>query len=195
MTGTHELNNGRYARTIVVHQGECTVTADASLTLSTVLGSCVSACIRDRVAGVGGMNHFLLAAPGGQRADRFGAPARYGAYAMELLINRILTAGSGRKANLEFKVFGGGVITPALNDVGARNLAFLGDFLAAEGYAIASRDVGGSYARRVLFNPVSGRALVRRLDAGNAAAIARQELQMARRAPVRAVPELEVELF
>jgi chemotaxis protein CheD len=180
---------------VAVHQGECTVSDDASLMLSAVLGSCISACVRDRVARVGGMNHFLLAAPGGQAPDRFGAPARYGAYAMELLINRVLSAGTGRKANLEIKVFGGGIVSRALTDVGARNIGFVRRFLAEEGYAIASEDMGGGFARRVLFQPASGRALVRRLTAARAAAIARSELQIARLVPTRDAAGPDVELF
>lgn len=179
----------------MVAQGECLVTPDAETTLSALLGSCVAACIRDRVAGVGGMNHFLLAAPMGQRADRFGAPARYGAYAMELLINRVLAAGTGHKANLEIKIFGGGVISPALTDVGARNIGFVRRFLAAEGYVTASEDVGGGFARRILFRPSTGKALVRKVLAGDAAALARRELELARRPPERDSREADVELF
>ncbi len=147
-----------------VHQGDCLVSAEPDLTFSTVLGSCISACVRDRVANVGGMNHFLLAEQSASAQDRYGASARYGAFAMEQLINKVLSLGSGRKQNLQIKVFGGGLIHGALTDVGAKNIAFVRQFLAEEGYELEKEDVGGTFARRVLFKPHSGRAMVKRLD-------------------------------
>jgi chemotaxis protein CheD len=175
-----------------VHQGDCLVSADRSLTYSTVLGSCVAACIRDTVAEVGGMNHFLLAEPAGGTRDRYGASARYGAFAMEQLINKVLTRGTGRKANLEIKIFGGGLISSALIDIGRKNIEFVHEFLSNEGYAVAKEDVGGTFARRVMFKPHSGRAFVRRLDGTAGAAVARQEMDVVRRPLFRAA---EIELF
>ncbi|OJX16595.1 MAG: hypothetical protein BGO82_01700 [Devosia sp. 67-54] len=161
-----------------IHQGDCLVGGEADLTFSTILGSCVAACIRDIEARVGGMNHFLLAEPSGSARDRYGASARYGAFAMEQLINKVLTRGSGRKANLEIKIFGGGLINSALTDVGAKNIEFVREFLGNEGYVIASEDVGGSFARRVMFKPHSGRAFVKRLDSVAASSVAREELSI-----------------
>jgi chemotaxis protein CheD len=178
-----------------VHQGDCHVGRDADLTYSTVLGSCVSACVRDRAAQVGGMNHFLLAEPPGLARDEYSASARYGAFAMEQLINMVLSQGSGRKANLEIKIFGGGNINAALNDVGARNIEFVRQFLADEGYALAGADVGGTYARRVLFKPASGRAFVKRLDSAENARLATEELAIARRRVVVKAPVDDIELF
>src|SRR5690606_20732338 len=102
-----------------VHQGDCDVSNAADVTFSTVLGSCISACVRDRALNVGGMNHFLLAEQSGSARDRYGASARYGAFAMEQLINKVLSQGSGKKANLEIKVVGGGKINAALDAGGA----------------------------------------------------------------------------
>ena len=170
-----------------IHQGDCLVGGEADLTFSTILGSCVSACIRDVEAQVGGMNHFLLAEPSGSARDRYGASARYGAFAMEQLINKVLTRGSGRKANLEIKIFGGGLINSALTDVGAKNIEFVHEFLVNEGYVIASEDVGGSYARRVMFKPHSGRAFVRRLDSVAASSVAREELSIVGRRRAQAI--------
>lgn len=178
-----------------VHQGDCHVSDDMNLTYSTVLGSCVSACVRDRVARVGGMNHFLLAEQSGSSKDRYGASARYGAFAMEQLINRVLSQGSGRKANLEIKVFGGGKINAALDDVGAKNIEFVHEFLLAEGYAMASEDLGGSFARRVLFKPYSGRAFVKRLDSEAGANIAREEIAIVGRRAIVPAPASDIELF
>ncbi|GHA25710.1 putative chemoreceptor glutamine deamidase CheD [Devosia pacifica] len=178
-----------------VHQGDCAVSGDAGLTYSTVLGSCISACIYDPVARVGGMNHFLLGMQSGTAKDRYGASARYGAFAMEQLINLVLSRGSGRKSNLSIKVFGGGKISAALDDVGAKNVEFVREFLAAEGYAIASSDLGGNFARRVLFKPVSGKAFVKRLDSSAEAGVAREEIAIVRRGPVVAPVDNDIELF
>ncbi|MBD8067118.1 chemotaxis protein CheD [Devosia sp. PTR5] len=178
-----------------VHQGDCHISAAADVTFSTVLGSCIAACVRDRVAGVGGMNHFLLAEQSGSAKDRYGASARYGAFAMEQLINKVLSQGSGKKANLELKVFGGGKINSMLDDVGAKNIEFVRQFLKDEGYVAASEDLGGTYARRVLFKPNSGRAFVKRLDSDVGANVAREELAIARRRVVVPGPAADIELF
>lgn len=178
-----------------VHQGDCHISAAADVTFSTVLGSCIAACVRDRVAGVGGMNHFLLAEQSGSAKDRYGASARYGAFAMEQLINKVLSNGSGKKGNLELKVFGGGKINSMLDDVGAKNIEFVRQFLKDEGYVAASEDLGGTYARRVLFKPSSGRAFVKRLDSDVGANVAREELAIARRRVVVPGPAADIELF
>lgn len=178
-----------------VHQGDCHVSADKDLTYSTVLGSCISACVRDRVARVGGMNHFLLAEQSGTARDRYGASARYGAFAMEQLINKVLTQGTGNKANLEIKLFGGGKISSALDDVGLKNIEFVHQFLQDEGYIVNSQDLGGTYARRVLFKPVSGRAFVRRLDAEMGDNVAREEAAFVRRRIAVPAPMDDIELF
>jgi chemotaxis protein CheD len=176
-----------------VHQGECLVGEERDLTFSTVLGSCIAACVRDVDTGVGGMNHFLLAAPSGAARDRYGESARYGAFAMEQLINKVLTHGGGRKSSLEFKIFGGGLITAALSDIGAKNILFVHQFLIDEGYAIAAEDVGGSYARRVMYKPGSGRAFVKRLDSVTGASVASEELAIVSRRP--RIPAGDIELF
>lgn len=180
-----------------IHQGDCLVGGDEDLTFSTILGSCIAACIRDVEARVGGMNHFLLAEPSGSARDRYGASARYGAFAMEQLINKVLTRGTGRKANLEIKVFGGGLINSALTDVGAKNIEFVRQFLADEGYALAGEDLGGAFARRVMFKPHSGRAFVKRLDSDAGASVAREELSIVRKrvAPRAQAPAADIELF
>lgn len=178
-----------------VHQGDCHVSNAPDITFSTVLGSYVSACVRDRVANIGGMNHFLLAEQSGSAKDRYGASARYGAFAMEQLINKVLSQGTGRKSNLEIKIFGGGKINSALDDVGAKNIEFVRQFLADEGYVATSEDLGGTYARRVLFKPHSGRAFVRRLDSEVGANVAQEELAIARRRVVVPPPVDDIELF
>jgi chemotaxis protein CheD len=98
---------------------------------------------------------------------------------MEQLINQLLSRGSGKKSNLEIKIFGGGVINAALRDIGSKNIDFVHEFIVNEGYVIASEDVGGTYARRVLFKPATGRAFVKRLDAAAGASVASEELAIA----------------
>ncbi|HVW93077.1 MAG TPA: hypothetical protein VHB74_10770 [Devosia sp.] len=177
-----------------VHQGDCLVSGE-DVTFSTVLGSCVSACVRDVVARVGGMNHFLLAEQSGSARDRYGASARYGAFAMERLINTVLSRGTGSKANLEIKVFGGGLINSALVDIGAKNIEFVRQFLADEGYAAAGEDLGGTFARRVLFKPQSGRVFVKRLASQEGDGVAREELAIMVRRPVVPAAANDIELF
>ncbi|MGV3650911.1 MAG: chemotaxis protein CheD [Devosia sp.] len=176
----------------MVHQGEWLVSGDPGTVLTTVLGSCISACVHDRVAQVGGMNHFLLAEAPGSMGSRFSATARYGAFAMEALINAVLARGSGNKQNLDFKLFGGGRVSAALSDVGARNIAFIAQFMAAEGYVPLSSDMGGEFARKVIFVPHSGRAFVKRVDAQLAGRVAMDELTLAARPAAR---DTEIELF
>lgn len=178
-----------------VLQGDCPVSERTDAIFSTLLGSCVAACIRDVEAKVGGMNHFLLAEPPGAARDRHGASARYGAFAMEQLINKVLTKGTGKKANLEIKVFGGGIISRALSDIGAKNIDFVREFLANEGYQVAAEDLGGAFARRVMFKPHSGRLIVRRLDNAAGESIARDELAIARRPVAARLQTPEIELF
>jgi len=178
-----------------VHQGDCHVSNGDDVTYSTVLGSCVSACVRDPDTGVGGMNHFLLAEQSGSARDRYGASARYGAFAMEKLINMVLSRGSGKKSTLDIKVFGGGNIHSSLTDVGAKNIEFVREFLRAEGYRISSEDLGGAYARRVLFKPLSGKAFVKRLDSTTGASLVREELAIAGRQQVVPPQTGDIELF
>lgn len=179
---------------VQITQGGTYVTADPHEVLTTVLGSCIAACIRDGGAGVGGMNHFLLAHGAG--ADQ--GAARYGVNAMELLINAILAKG-GVRARLEARLFGGANVIAGLSDVGAANAAFATRFLADEGIALVGGDVGGMAPRRVQFWPVSGRARQRALPCGDGTALGLRELaaagQQMRRRDERDGQEGEVELF
>lgn len=144
-------------RKIHVIQGEHHISGDDDVMLSTVLGSCVAACVYDPKAKVGGMNHFLLA----DSDNRSGSDAvRYGAYAMELLINGLLKKGADR-SRLQAKVFGGARMFDGLSDVGADNARFIRKFLADEGIPLLSESLGGTAARRVEFWPSSGRARLR----------------------------------
>jgi chemotaxis protein CheD len=142
---------------IHVGQGEHHISADPSVMLTTVLGSCVAACLTDPLAGVGGMNHFLLPEGAGAGAD---AGRRYGAYAMELLINDLIKAGA-RRERLEAKLFGGGRMFDGLRDVGVANADFAERFLSDEGIRVVGGSLRGAGGRRLHYWPVSGRALQR----------------------------------
>ena len=140
-------------RILHVIQGEFRISRDVNVVLATTLGSCVAACLRDAIAGVGGMNHFLL-----PQGDGFEGPfaQRYGAYAMELLINALLRSGA-RRERLEVKLFGGARLSDSLPDVGAQNIVFAERFLEREGIALGRGCVGGRHARRLQFWPATGR--------------------------------------
>ena len=141
--------------------GEYFVSSQGGL-LVTVLGSCVAACIRDGDAGVGGMNHFMLPDDGGR--ETVGTSARYGTYAMEVLINQLLKMGA-RRNRLEAKVFGGGAVMASLasSNVGAKNAEFVLDFLKTEKIPVVAKDLLDSYPRKVYYFPHSGRVLVKKL--------------------------------
>jgi len=133
---------------------------DTDIALVTLLGSCVAACIRDPLLKLGGMNHFML--PEGKIGD--GAPARYGSFAMELLINDMLKRGASR-SRLEAKVFGGGNVLKGFtsNPVGTRNAQFVREYLDAERIPVISEDLCGIHPRKVWFFPRTGRVVVQRL--------------------------------
>lgn len=140
--------------------GEFYATRDNEM-ITTVLGSCVSACIYDEHNKCGGMNHFML--PGSQGGAGDDTPARYGIYAMESLINAILKMGS-RKEHLKAKLFGGGQIIANMTDVGRKNIHFARHFLHREGIPLESSDLGLAFPRKINFYPLSGRVRVKRLQ-------------------------------
>lgn len=134
------------------------------MVLVTVLGSCVCACLRDRKSGIGGMNHFMLPDAGGDQGSPLADSARYGAYAMEILINQLLKMGAKRE-HLEAKVFGGGAVLRGFTvaNVGERNAEFVLDFLQTESIPVLAKDLLDIYPRKVYFFPASGLVRVKRL--------------------------------
>lgn len=173
--------------------GEYYVTG-RNMVLVTVLGSCVAACIRDRLSGIGGMNHFML--PGGDKESTpTGTSARYGTYAMELMINQLLKSGA-KRSNLEAKVFGGGNVLRGFTvaNVGQRNAEFVIDYLQTERIALLAEDLLGLYPRKVYYFPNTGRTLVKQLRSAHNDTILQRELQYGQRIKNSAV-QGEVELF
>lgn len=134
------------------------------MVLVTVLGSCVAACIRDKVSGMGGMNHFMLPDLANDNNLPTSQAARYGVYAMEMMINQLLKLGAKRE-NLEAKLFGGASVLKGFsaNNVGERNAEFALKYLQRENIAIASSDLLETYPRKVYFFPSSGRVLVKKI--------------------------------
>ncbi|MDY7575349.1 chemoreceptor glutamine deamidase CheD [Actimicrobium sp. CCI2.3] len=148
----------------------------------TVLGSCVSACIRDRVSGIGGMNHFMLPYGGTDIDSPVSASMRYGTYAMEVLINELLKAGA-RRENLEAKVFGGGNVLRgfiAIN-VGERNAQFVREYLKMEGIRVVAEDLNDIHPRKVYYFPRSGKVLVKKLKQLNNNTLVNREQDYASR--------------
>ena len=129
----------------------------------TVLGSCISACIRDPIAGVGGMNHFMLPEPTEVAHDSWGESTRYGSYAMESLINEILKRG-GLKSRLEIKLFGAGKIYEGSIDVGANNAKWVIGYLKSEGLGTVNTDLGDVCPRKVYYFTDSGRVLMKKIE-------------------------------
>ncbi len=161
----------------------------------TVLGSCVSACIRDRITGIGGMNHFMLPDSGADADSPVSASMRYGTYAMEILINDLLKAGA-RRENLEAKVFGGGNVLRgfiAIN-VGQRNAQFVRDYLRAENIRVMAEDLNDIHPRKVYFFPRTGKVLVKKLKQLNNNTLVNREQDYASRLQTTPVAG-DVELF
>lgn len=175
--------------------GEVYVTKEDEV-IVTVLGSCVSACIRDKVFGIGGMNHFMLPISNPEEEkNAYGLATRYGNYAMERLINDILKNGGMRK-NLEVKIFGGGKVLSNMNllDIGSRNISFVKEYIEVENLRLLAEDVGDVFPRKVYYHPLTGRVRMKKLrNMHNRTIIDREERYMKE---IRKEPETSsVELF
>jgi chemotaxis protein CheD len=160
--------------------GEFFITASEE-GITTVLGSCISACIRDPVIRVGGMNHFMLPEDTTQGKSAWldanaGLATRYGSFAMESLINGLLKLGA-RRERLEVKLFGGGHVLRAAIEVGDRNIQFARRWLQTEGFRISAEDVGGEMPRRIIYMPATGKVQVKHLRSADSVDIAKREQQ------------------
>ncbi len=166
--------------------------------IATVLGSCVSACVRDARHGIGAMNHFLLPLHKGEhwseKIAEDSQATRYGNYAMEHMINDVLKYG-GRKQDLEFKVFGGSRVIGEMGTIGNNNIRFVLNYLKIEGYRLLAQDVGGRNPRKVLFDPQSGKVRVKKIQSlHNETIIKREEEFMQSLEKPEAITG-EIELF
>lgn len=159
---------------LTIHIGGVRVSREPVI-LDTVLGSCIAACLHDPVAGIGGMNHFML--PEGGDPDN-PTSARYGVNAMELLISEIMKLG-GQRHRFQAKIFGGGHvlrIRESLDGIPQRNIDFVRRFLDAEQIPVVGEDLGGYLARRVLFNTRTGKVYVKHLGRNEAEQTAQEEM-------------------
>lgn len=171
---------------VKVGPGEHHVTGDPEAAIVTVLGSCVAACIRDPAIGVGGLNHFMLPESKDGVWGKASASLRYGNFAMERLINDILSRG-GKRARLEVKLFGGGRLAQQSGGVGERNAAYVEAYLRTEGIVPLVSEMGRNWAVRLIYLPVSGRAFLQDLPEGTSRVSdveARFERALPRRMPV-----------
>jgi len=159
---------------IKVMPGEFSIAHRNNEVLVTVLGSCVSACIRDRDKGLGGMNHFMLPASATGKWGEDAQSARFGNYAMEKLINELMKAGARREA-LEAKVFGGGNVIQSSTLVGTSNAEFVLRYLEQENIPCIAQDLGGNQPRRIHYSPHDGRVVRRLLNNTDSGAVARIE--------------------
>jgi chemotaxis protein CheD len=145
---------------ITVMQGSVEVSGDEDVLLTTILGSCIAACLYDSRARIGGMNHFLLAEPMPSAAATQQFDEHYGLYLMELLINEMMKAGAA-KSRMRAHLYGGANIQRGMRAIGSDNAAFAERFLNAEGISIGHSDVGGTVARRVDFLAAQGKSRCR----------------------------------
>lgn len=152
-------DRGRDTVVAKILPGEVYVTKQSEH-ISTVLGSCISACIYDCKMGIGGMNHFML--PANRNSGIDSLSCRYGNWAMEFLINEVIKNG-GCRDNFKIKVFGGGKIIRGMGDIGEGNIMFVSQYLKNEGLKVESHDVGGPWPRKVMFNPTTGKAHIKKL--------------------------------
>ena len=150
------------------------------MVLVTVLGSCVAACIRDRVSGIGGMNHFML--PDNKDDSPVAAGTRYGTYAMELMINQLLKAGA-KRGNLEAKLFGGGNVLRGftVTNVGERNVDFAQQYLEKEKIRVVAESLLDIYPRKIYFFPNSGRVMMKKLHHPNNDTVIEREAEYSSR--------------
>jgi chemotaxis protein CheD len=191
--GRRFFDNAAAAWMVKVFPGEFYVTKKADEVVLTVLGSCVAACIRDPLLGIGGMNHFML--PSHNSGDWGGdlKSTRFGNFAMEKLINEMIKAGCTRD-RMEIKVFGGANVTESSNAVGSDNSAFVLRYLEAEGLRCAAQDLGGTLPRRINYYPATGRVVRRLLGMNERGMVDREEHDYGKRL-LKQQPAGEIELF
>ncbi len=174
-------------RSVTVSQGETRVSGDPEIVLTTLLGSCIAACLYDPLARVGGINHYLLAHG---TVECSASMQRYGVHAMEMLINEMMAHGAMRK-RMKARIFGGATMNSHYHDIGGSNIAFARTFLKAEGIPLVGEDVGGNTARRVQFRAALGLARCRKIHDIQPSRVAAQ----APPPPAKPVSTGDVELF
>ena len=174
-----------------VSQGAFHVTSDRNAVLTTLLGSCIAVCARDPVAGLGGMNHFVLPSSEASLEETSLVALRYGSYSIERLINEIV-AGGGHRSRLEIKVFGGARMLDGSSRIGERNARFVQTYLATEGLRIAASDLGGHQARKIRYRPATGQVWLKRVSAPDQSVFLRERAVPAERLVPRSAGEIVI---
>ena len=154
--------HGRSVRLHHVAQGDCVFGFRPDDLLATLLGSCISVCVRDPSSGHGGMNHFLIPRSSAPLSDLKGVAMRFGSYAIERLVNRLIARGASRDT-LEFKLFGGANMHHQSLAIGAQNADFVEQFMAEEGFRVTASDLRGTQARKIRFLPSTGQVWLKRI--------------------------------
>lgn len=173
---THQFYDSHFhENAIKVLPGEYYATNERKL-IVTVLGSCVSVCLRDPVTGIGGMNHFLLPEDERGSPDILASSARYGVYAMEILINHLMKLGA-RKEYLQAKIFGGANVLPGMpsSSVGDKNSEFVRLYLSKEHIEVYSSDLLGAQPRKVFFFTDTGKVMIKKLKSAHIAPLVNRE--------------------
>ncbi len=178
---------------VKLYTGDCYVTAESRELLVTILGSCVAVCARDPIAKVGGMNHILLPGTGSIKLNNTTGSTRYGAFAMEKLINGLIKLG-GRKSRIETKIFGGSQVMRNDSMIGNRNIKFVEEYLHNESIPILAKDVGGDLPRRIHYFPDTGKVRLRRLRRKDDLRIAAKEREFVQ-TKVASDSSGEIEIF
>ncbi|MGB1238546.1 MAG: chemoreceptor glutamine deamidase CheD, partial [Pseudomonadales bacterium] len=175
---------------VKIKPGEFYVSGE-SIVITTVLGSCVSACIYDEHCGIGGMNHFML--PQSGQSSNLSRSMRYGLFAMEQLINEIMKHG-GKREHMQVKITGGGNMLNSYGGVGAQNIEFIQNYIKEEQLQLSGCDLGGTSARKIAYFPDEGRMLVNKIGANESLNLVESERSFRERA-TSSVDDTEVELF
>jgi chemotaxis protein CheD len=190
------LDKGADKWVVKVKPGGQHVSCKEKEVIATVLGSCVAACIWDPVVELGGMNHFMLPYDEDGLWSGASRALRYGNHAMDALINEML-AGGAVKRRMQVKFFGGANVMATaakMGGVGDDNCRFAQEYAVAEKLNVVSTDLGGSRGRRIMFDPVTGKAWRRLIKSTALDEITTQEVSMHKAPPLRK-PSENIELF
>jgi chemotaxis protein CheD len=152
--GELPIDEGDTMKRVYLYPGQI-VTSGQPLMVSTILGSCVSICLWDPAAKIGGVNHYLLPNnPLNGQSD-----LRYGNTAIERLIERLLALGV-KKQLLVAKVVGGASILTNFSDtrksIGDQNVDIARTLLAKHGINVSGEQTGGTRGRKLLFHTGNG---------------------------------------
>ena len=162
-------------------------------TITTVLGSCVSTCLWDPIERIGGMNHFMLPGDQASPGSPWAASARFGVYAMEVLINDMIRMGADRR-RLVAKVFGGAQLLAGFDklDVGAKNSEFVLEFLRVEGIRVLAQDLLDVCPRKVHLFVDTGKVQVKRLALTPSEPVQRREREYLQHLDVKQSGAIEI---